>query len=280
MSDPIILITGATGNQGSATIDELLRRSKGRRIKALVRDPASDKAQALAARGIELARGDLDDVTSLRSALTGVSALLSVQTPMGHGPEGEERQGKQLATLAAEAGVGHIVQCSAAGVDRDTGVPHFESKLAIERHLVTVGLPTTILRPAAFMENLATLAFRTTMLTMMKTYLRRDQPMQFAAVRDVGWFAAEALDHPQSFAGETIEIAGDSLTELSVTATLRHSGHRPALSFTIPRPMRRKLPEDFRRMFEWIGREGFGVNIAALRRRHPGLLTLRDWASS
>lgn len=277
MATSILLITGATGNQGGATIAELLHRRSRHRLRALVRNTDAPKAKALAERGVELVRGNLDDEESLRSALTGVSGVLSVQTPMGQGPEGEERQGKRLATLSHQAGVSHFIQCSAAGVDRNSGVPHFESKRAIEEHIASLGLPATILRPAAFMENFDTFVFRTTMLAMMRTYLAEGQRMQIASARDVGWFAAEAFDQPNDFIGQAIEIAGDDVNRHEAAATLRRTAHLPAVSFTIPGFLRAKLPEDFRLMFEWIGREGFRIDIAAVRRAHPDLLTLAAW---
>lgn len=277
MAHSILLITGATGNQGGATIAALLRRPGRHRLRALVRDTAAPTARALADRGVELVRGNLDDEASLRSALVGVGGVLSVQTPMGQGPEGEERQGKRLATLSRQAGVSHFIQCSAAGVDRNSGVPHFESKYAIERHIAALGLPATILRPAAFMENFATFMFRTTMLAMMRTYLADGQRMQIASAQDVGWYAAEAFERPDRFIGRSIEIAGDDVTSDEAAATLRRTGHRPAISFPIPGLMRARLPEDFRLMFEWIAREGFRIDIAAVRRAHPGLLTLAAW---
>lgn len=279
MTDPILLITGATGNQGGATINELLRRPKRWHIRALVRDPARPTAKALAARGVKLVQGDLNDADSLRAALNGAHGVLSVQTPMGRGPEGEARQGMQLATLAAEARVRHFVQCSAGGVDRDSGVPHFESKRAIEAHIVTLGLPATVLRPAAFMENFTSFAFRTTMLSMMKTYLADGQAMQLASARDVGWFAAEAFERPDAYIGRAVEIAGDSVTRAEAVRTLRTTGHRPVALFTIPGVLRARLPEDFRLMFQWIAREGFAADVTELRRLHPGLLTLSAWAT-
>ncbi|MFT8898283.1 MAG: NmrA/HSCARG family protein [Acetobacter sp.] len=280
MPDPIILITGATGNQGGATITELLARPARWRIRALVRNPGAPKAAALAARGVELVQGNLDDERSLRAALTDVYGVLSVQSPMKIGPEGEERQGRLLATLAAECGVSHIVQCSAGGVDRDSGVPHFESKHAIEQQIRTLGLPSTMLRPAAFMENFATFIFRTTMLSMMKTCLAPGQPMHLVSVRDVGWFAAEAFEHPEQFIGRAIEIAGDAVTAQQAAGTLRRTGLRPAVMFTIPQGLLNRLPDDFRLMFEWIAREGFCADVPALRHEHRGLLTLSDWATN
>ena len=229
---------------------------------------------------MELVRGDLDDAVSLRTALAGVHGVLSVQTPMGQGPEGEERQGKLLATLAAEARVQHFVYCSAGGVDRNSGVPHFESKRAIEEHIRVLGLPATVLRPAAFMEMFDGFVFRTTMLSMMKTYLGGDQAMQMVSARDIGWFAAEAFDRPTEHVGRAIEIAGDSITRREAIAALRRAGRGPVVSFTIPRFLRSRLPEDFRLMFEWIAREGFRGDLPALRCKHPRLLTLRSWTTT
>ncbi|MFT9297474.1 MAG: NmrA family NAD(P)-binding protein, partial [Gluconobacter sp.] len=204
--------------------------------------------------------------------------VLAVQSPMKIGPSGEERQGKLLATLAAESGVRHFVQCSVGGAERQSRVPHFESKWAIEQHIVSLGLNATILRPAAFMENFSTFVFRTTMLSMMKTYLAPKQYMQLVSIQDVGWFAAEAFERPEQFSGRSIELAGDTVTLQSASSVLRRSGLRPTLSFKMPALLCARLPEDFRLMFEWIAREGFDADIAGLRREHPGLLTLRDWA--
>ncbi len=280
MPHQILLITGATGNQGGATLAELLRRPRRWRLRALVRNADAPRAKALAAQGVELVIGDLDDDASLRAALSWAHGVLAVQTPMKQGPAGEERQGKRLATLAAEAGVRHFVQCSAAGVERNSSVPHFESKRAIERHIAGLGLNATILRPAAFMENFRTVVFRASMLSMMKSYLADGRPMQMASARDVGWFAAEAFEQPESYTGRELEIAGDALTWQDAARTLRRAGLRPAPAFDIPGMLRAKLPEDFRLMFEWIARDGFAADIPALRKRHPGLLTLAAWAAS
>lgn len=279
MSKPIILITGATGQQGGATIRELHRRGRWE-IRAMVRDLRAPKAEALARLGVTLIRGNLDDAASLRLALTNVHGVLSVQSPMKIGPSGEERQGKLLASLAVESGVKHFVQCSAGGVERNSRVPHFESKLAIENHIATLGLPATVLRPAAFMENFSSVVFRITMLSMMRTYLAPEQPMQLVSVRDVAWFAAEAFDKPDRFIGRVIELAGDSVTTDTAASTLRRSGFRPTTNFAIPSVLRARLPEDFRLMFEFIARAGFQADIIGLRREHPKLLSLADWAGS
>ena len=271
MTRRTLLITGATGSQGGATLRELLHRKGDWDLRALVRNPGADKAQALARQGVTLVKGDLDDESSLRTALRGVYGVHSVQTPMGQGHKGEERQGKRLATLAAEAGVGHFVYSSVAGVERTSGVPHFESKWRIESHIRNLGLPATMLRPVVFMDNFGTMMFRTLMLSMFRRDVDRRRPIQLVATADVGWFAAEAFDHPQDWIGREIEIAGDEMTWPEMVRTLRRSGHRPALPLPLPGPLVARMPEDFTLMTAWIGREGFRADIPTLRAMHPGL---------
>lgn len=273
-----LLITGATGSQGGATLRELLRRKGDWDLRALVRSPGADKAQALARQGVTLVKGDLDDTASLRTALRGVHGVYSVQTPMGQGHKGEEQQGKLLATLAAEAGVSHFVYSSVAGVERDSGVPHFESKWHIETHIRELDLPATMLRPAVFMDNFGPLMFRTLMLSMFRRDVDRRRPIQLVDTADVGWFAAEAFDKPQDWIGREIELAGDELTWPEMRRALRQAGQRPALALPLPGPLVARMPEDFTLMVKWIGREGLQADIPALREIHPGLRRLGDRA--
>ena len=152
-SDKLIVVTGATGQQGGATARHLL--AQGWRVRAFVRDPIKPAAQELAAKGAELVQGDLDDRASLDRALSGAYGAFSVQTFMGpEGPIGEARQGMVLADAAKAAGIQHLVYTSVGGAERKSGLPHFESKWQIEEHIRSLGLPATILRPVFFMENL------------------------------------------------------------------------------------------------------------------------------
>ena len=69
------------------------------------------------------------------------------------GFEGEIRQGKNVADAAKAAGVRHLVYSSVGAAHRGAGQKHFESKWIIEQYTHTLGMPYTILRPSAFMEN-------------------------------------------------------------------------------------------------------------------------------
>ena len=149
----LVLVTGATGRQGGATARHLLAR--GFRVRAVTRDPDKPAARALAERGAEVVRGDLDDPASLESAIRGADGVFSVQNFWETGFEREVKQGIALADLAQAAGTRHFVYASVGSAHRKTGLPHFESKWQIEEHIRAIGLPHTVLRPVWFMENWA-----------------------------------------------------------------------------------------------------------------------------
>jgi len=155
---PIILITGATGRQGGATARELLGR--GRRVRVMTRKPDGEKAQALAALGAEVIRGDYDDARSLERSLTGAWGGFSTQDTWEAGVVREEEQGKRFAELARKAGVEHFVYTSVGSAHRRTGIPHFDNKRRIEETVRAAGFPSyTILRPVFFMENFGSPSF-------------------------------------------------------------------------------------------------------------------------
>jgi uncharacterized protein YbjT (DUF2867 family) len=275
-----ILVTGATGQQGGATVDALLASASGWKVIALSRKPEAPAARALVARGVQVLRGDMTDRASLREAMRGVHGVYSVQANSTTGVDVEIRQGKLVADVAAECGVTHFVYSSVGGAERRSGVPHFESKWAIEEHIRQLGLAATILRPATFMDNLAKGPMRAIMLSMMKTFVPDTTPLQLIAVRDIGAFVALAFDRPQEFAGQAIELAGDTLTRPQIIAALKSAGLSPAISLRFPTALTRRMPEDFPLMFKWFAEHGYRADIPTLRARRPELLALAAWAKS
>ncbi len=153
----VVVVTGATGRQGSAVARALL--TEGWRVRAMTRDPKSEKAQALVALGTEIVQADMDDPDSLDRAFAEAYGVYSVQNPMISGLEGEVRQGRNVGEAAHRAGVQHLVYGSAGPGERGTGVGSWEPKLDIEEHLHELSLPVTVLRPMAFMELMTDPAF-------------------------------------------------------------------------------------------------------------------------
>ncbi|MEU0370865.1 NmrA/HSCARG family protein [Streptomyces sp. NPDC006283] len=283
--DGTILVTGATGLQGGATARELLRR--GHTVAALVRDPDAQAARALADLGVTPVRGDLDDEASLRSAMEGVHGVFSVQTfmtPKGLG--GEVRQGRAVARAAKAAGVAHVVYSSVGGAERHSGVPHFESKRHIERYLQELGVPVTVLRPSFFMDNFAAHGPQNVDGTLVvQLALKPDTRVQFIAVEDIGFFAAEAFEQPAKYLGRSVELAGDELSATQVAEAFAARTGLPARFEELPldavagNPYIPNAPE-ISLMFEWFQEHGYRADIAALRAEHPGLLSFAAYLKS
>jgi uncharacterized protein YbjT (DUF2867 family) len=274
-NEKVIVVTGATGQQGGATARNLL--TQGWRVRALVRDPNKPAAQALAAMGVELIQGDLDDRASLDRALRGAYGVFSVQTFMGpDGSVGETRQGNRLADAAAAAGIQHFVYTSVGGADRKSGLPHFESKWQIEEHIRSLDLPATILRPAFFMEN-----FRSPWMGprdgALAIGLRPTTSLQMIAVDDIGVFAALAFARPQEFAGKSVEIAGDALTMPQVADAFTRVSGQPVRFVELPLEQVRGFNREMGDMMAWFNDHGYAADIPALRKLHPGLMPFDSW---
>jgi uncharacterized protein YbjT (DUF2867 family) len=268
----VVLVTGATGKQGGATARHLL--AGGWPVRALTRDPKSPAAQALVKAGAEVVQGDLDDRASLDRALSGVYGVYSMQTPYPAGVDVEERQGKALADAAGAAGVEHFVYASVGGAERNTGISHFESKWAIEKHVGELSLPATILRPVFFMENFNAQRESIRNGTFTSRGLKPDKPLQLIAANDVGAFAALAFAYPQDYVGLALELAGDELTEPQIVETLAKVIGRPVTMVPYEGPPR---GEDFARMIKWFNEEGYQADIPDLRARYPRLLRFETW---
>jgi uncharacterized protein YbjT (DUF2867 family) len=138
-----ILVTGATGAVGGQVVEQLVKRGAG--VHALVRDPAKADFPA----GVNVVKGDLLDVDSLRSAFSGVSTLFLLNAVVSD----EFTQALIALNVAREAGIERIVYLSVIHSDRYVNVPHFAGKFGVERMIDQMGFKATILRPAYFMNN-------------------------------------------------------------------------------------------------------------------------------
>ncbi|ADB29232.1 NmrA family protein [Kribbella flavida DSM 17836] len=234
MSD-VVVVTGATGQQGGAVARRLL--AAGVPVRALVRRPETAAAKAIAQAGAELVTADLTDPTSLGSALRGARAVFSVQTPdlADLGSDSERSQGENLVAAAREAGVAQYVHTSVAGVGdyvRQAAVGRTEgwsthywgSKARVGQLLPESGFESwTELRPAFFMENLLrpSIWFEGMTGEAIVTVVSPQTRLPVVAVQDIGTAAAAAFADPVRFNGVALDLAGDirTLPELAARLT-------------------------------------------------------------
>jgi uncharacterized protein YbjT (DUF2867 family) len=275
-----VLVSGATGQQGGALARELLQ--KGHSVRAFVRRPDSPEAKELERLGAELAVGDFEEPSTVEDAARGMDATFLVATPFEAGTEAETRHGISAADAVKAAGVEHLVYSSVADADKDTGIPHFDSKREIEKHIEGLGIPYTIVAPVYFMDNL--LAPWT--LPQLKEgrfpmALPASRPLQQIALSDIVAFTVLVLENPEQFVDRRVDIASDELTGGEVAEVLtRVTGHEIDYVELPLEQVRQAMGEDGARMLEWFDRVGYSADIEALRREHPevGWHTFEDWA--
>ncbi len=276
-----IAVFGATGQQGGAVVDALLAR--GARVRALVRTPTSDRAQALSARGVEWAAVRIDDPVSTVAALEAVDAFYFMTPEANSLEEVEEevRVGTALVDAAAAARVPHVVFNSVAGADRETGVPHHDSKHRIEEYLKLSGLRTTMVRPTAFMENFATVMAPSLEdgTIVVRLPLPNNIPLKMISIKDIGQIAAAILLDTADVPGGAIEVIGDEPTGPQISAAFGAHAGLPSRYEALPLSvLGNDLDKAMFRQFAEASQDP--SDLAAVKAIEPNTWNLAEWIHS
>ena len=286
MSDAkTVMVVGATGAQGGATVNALLER--GHNVIAMTRNPNSDAAKALSAKGVDVRQGEYTDASSITRAAKGADSAFAVSTSFEVGPVAEIDQGKTLVNALQAASVGHIVLSTVGSADQGTGIAHFDGKYEIEKHLASLSTPSSVLGPVYFMDNLlAPWGLPALKEGTFAAGLPGDRILQQVAVKNIGDFAAALVERGEAVFGKRYDIAGDALTnEEAVAQISKASGH--AINYQgFPAEGLREQSADMADMFNWFNNVGYCVDIAALREEFPDVawlnysewLALQDWS--
>lgn len=300
-----ILITGATGKQGGSILKQLARHASASEFTLLpvTRNITSASAHKIAERypSSILVQGDLDDVPgmfhSAKAALRAANkpeqiwGVYSVQVSMGPGAsmEKEVKQGCDLVDESVKEGVKHFVYSS---VDRGgnetsfsnpTTIPHFQTKHKIEQHLLAKAgkngetMGWTILRPVAFMDNLAPGFQSKVFLAALRDTLG-DKPLQWVSTDDIGLFGAHAFAEPEKWNARAEGIAGDELTFEELNGCFERVTGKPApATYGIFGSALKFAIKEMGVMLEWFKTDGYGVDIEALRKEDPELCDFERW---
>lgn len=276
-SNKLIVVAGATGQQGGAVARHLLKN--GWQVRALTRDPNKDAAKGLAALGAEIFQNDLDDRAGLDAALTDAYGAFAVQNFWlpNVGYDGEVKQGKLFADAAKAAGVQHFVYSSVGAAHRGMGQKHFDSKWVIEQYIQSLNLPYTILRPVAFMDNYFWQQPAISNGMFFGFGLPPAKGLQLIAVDDIGGITAVVFAQPGEYIGKTLEIAGDELTEVVLAATLAKVIGRPVNALPMQMPEGQAPTEEQIAMFNFFHGEAYAADIAAVRKIYPPLKSFETW---
>ncbi len=271
-NEQIILVTGATGRQGGAVYQHL--QKKGFKLRALVRDPNSNKARQLMRRGEEVFQGSLDDLDSLMRAMDGVYGVFSVQ----HYTVSEIQQGVAVIEAANRQKVSHFVYSSVGSVDEDTRIPHFETKVKVEEHLRSSGLQYTILRPVFFMENWQRAFGESIRNGQVQRPLSPTTNLQMVTVDDIGAFAVLAFEHPGKWKNRTVSLAGDELSMQQIADAFSRVTARDVKYVQVSwDQFEKNMGQELTVMYRSFEERGFHFNIEEVQREYPTTYTFDRW---
>ena len=226
----IIAVAGATGAQGGGMANAILDDPDGEfAVRALTRNPSSEAARALAARGAELVRADLDDEDSVRKAFAGAYGAFVVTAFWEYNSAERELAQARAAVAAAKAtGLRHVIWSTLPDTrlhiplhdDRvptlhgKYKVPHFDGKAEADRMFADAGVPTTNLSTTFFFENFTTLfpPIRSEGGQLMITLPIGEARLPGIAAQDIGQIALAIFKRGREFIGATVSISGENLT--------------------------------------------------------------------
>lgn len=291
-----VLVTGATGKQGGATARALLKA--GVPVRALVRDPATDRAKVVAALGAEVVTGDLHDRESVIKAAEGARAVFSVQMPSftedGVDFEGEIAQGVNLVEGAKAAGVRQFVHTSVSGAGQHAAHPlwahgrwaveeSLNAKAAIQDHVRAAGFARwTLLKPGFFMENfLPSMAyfFPRGLEGGLVGILKPATRLSLTAVRDIGATAAAAFADPERFNAVELELASDHLSMNEIAEVLSRALRAPisAPDMTLDEALAAGMPP-MGASLEWMNAAGQPARPEFTKEFGIPLTGFEEWA--
>ncbi|KAL8726782.1 MAG: hypothetical protein Q9181_005921 [Wetmoreana brouardii] len=229
----VLVVFGATGQQGGSVIKAVLddpTTANKFRIRGITRDPSKPNAKALEAKGVETVAADINSKEQIKAALHGAYAVFAVTNYWEKmDAELEEQQGRNIADLAKESGVQHLIWSSLLNVKNLTNgkfpnVEHFDSKAAVEQYIREIGVPATFFMPGFFMSNFEGFIRQSPPNNdwSLPLPMPPDTPIPcFDAAGDTGKFVKAILTHRDTLLGKRVLAATDYYTPAQIMSTFR-----------------------------------------------------------
>ncbi len=235
MAKQLIAVMGATGTQGGGVVEELLNRQRFA-VRALTRNPNSDKAKALQDRGCEVVQSDFTKPETLEPAFNNAYGAFVVTNFWDPGTMGNETAQGTLAVKAAKAaGIQHLIWSTLPNCreisDGKYEVIHFTGKALVDPVVKTSRFPYyTFVEAPMYFQNL--------------TGMMAPQPLEGGGTGwtlpmgpsskslhigdpvEMGKLAARVFEHPDSLgAGQYLAQASELTSWQEMINTLNGQGH-------------------------------------------------------
>lgn len=243
-SSPVIVVFGATGQQGGSVIRHLIASDKPYQIKAVTRDPGSAASKSLAEQGVKLVQADLGDTAQVNEAVKGADYVVGITSNFFRdGREREAADGKRLIDAMKAAGVkvffwSGVESVLAVSGGKYTKVDMFDVKAEIYDYGVEKGLAIVDVQPAGFFQNYLPLGLSAPRKQEDGTYafitiLKPNDKMHLInPVRDYGGFVVGALE--AGLTSGKVRAAGEELSPEKMAKDWSSATGKKAVVKTIP----------------------------------------------
>ncbi|HYK77124.1 MAG TPA: NmrA/HSCARG family protein [Daejeonella sp.] len=227
----IIAVTGATGAQGGGLARAILNDKNSEfTVRAITRNPESEKAQALKKAGAELVQADIDQPESLQKALEGAYGAYFVTFFWEHlSPEKEINEAKIMAQAAKNAGLKHVIWSTLEDTRQwvplndnrmptlmeKYKVPHLDAKGESNHFFTDLNVPTTFLYTSFYWENFIYFGMdpqKESDGTFSITLPMGNKKLAGISSEDIGKCAYEIFKKGPEMIGKSVGIAGGHLT--------------------------------------------------------------------
>jgi uncharacterized protein YbjT (DUF2867 family) len=230
-SKKIITVFGATGAQGGGLARSILRDGAGEfSVRAVTRNPNSDKAKELSKLGAELVKADIDEAATVQRAVDGAYGAYFVTFYWAHfSAEKEKAQASTYAIAAKNAGLKHVVWSTLEDtrefvplndkrmptVMEKYKVPHFDGKGESDKLFTEAGVPTTFFLVSFYWENFIYFGSgpkRGADGKLALTLPIGDSKMGGIAAEDIGKCAHGIFKRGEEMINKKVGVAGEALT--------------------------------------------------------------------
>jgi len=213
----LIVVTGATGQQGGSVVDWLLREPAGTfTVRGVTRNASSEGAQALAAKGVEVVQADLGSLEEVTAAFKDAWGVFGLTQFYEHGYDGEQLHGKNIVEAAKASGVKHLVWSTVEGRAGECEAPSWTSKALIEDRVIESGIPYTFVYIPMYYENFWTSFFAPAYDEERgfnwSVGFMPDVPIFAFSVEDLGAWVVPAFKEPEAYAGVKVKTVVDYLS--------------------------------------------------------------------
>lgn len=300
----IITVFGATGAQGGGLVRAIATDPNSEfAVRAVTREPDSDKAKALAALGAEVVYGDLGNPESVHKALEGAYGAFFVTFYWAHfSPEQEKAEATLFAKAAKLAGIKHAVWSTLEDTrelvplhdDRmptlmgKYKVPHFDAKGESNKQFLDAGVPTTFLHASFYWDNFIYFGAgpkRGEEGKLALTLPIGDAKMAGIAAEDIGKCVYGLFKKGNEYIGKNVGVAGEHLSGTQMAEGLSKALGEPVVYNKIPASVYRSFgfpgADDLGNMFQVYDEFEKKVNdlrdVKVSKQLNPQLQNFEQW---